>query len=308
MQVLLERALERRAEHARLAARQGSLTAALEAVSLEITKARGVLADEEQDVAKLESFSPTRIWAALRDTRLTDLDRERAERDAAAYAVAEAEARLATLQREADGLAAELVGYSTVEADLDAALRAKETWLQESGAPDSGELTEIGEERATLLARDKELMEAANAAVHARRLVATAEDQLRRARDWSNWDAFGGGGLFTDMMKYDRMDEAAGTLRSAGAALDVLSRELADVGMRVTAQLDVGGLDQAFDVWFDNIFSDLSVRSRVVHAHDAVRRVLERLVPLLGQLKVEIEAGAARLDELAARREALLGA
>jgi hypothetical protein len=113
------------------------------------------------------------------------------------------------------------------------------------------------------------------------------------------------------MMKYDRIDEAVGTLRAADRALKALSRELADVGMRVAASVNVRsvnvrGLDQAFDVWFDNIFSDLSVRSRVVDAHDTVRRVLAELVAMMSPLRADIDAGTARLAELNRRREELL--
>jgi hypothetical protein len=307
----LVRATERRAERSRLATRLESLRAAVDEAARSAATARTGLAEEERDVAKLESFSATRIWASLRDTRLSDLDRERAERDAAAYAVAEAEGRRAALQRDADALEAELATYASADDDHVAALVAKDTWVRENGAPGAEELAAIAEELGTLLARDKELMEAGRAAVEARRLLAEAEDRLRRARDWSNWDAFGGGGFFTDMMKYDRIDEAVGTLRAADRALKALSRELADVGMRVAASVNVRsvnvrGLDQAFDVWFDNIFSDLSVRSRVVDAHDTVRRVLAELVAMMSPLRADIDAGTARLAELNRRREELL--
>ena len=43
-----------------------------------------------------------------------------------------------------------------------------------------------------------------------------------------------------------------------------LARELADVGVRSTVErLQVDGLTRTFDVWFDNIFTDWSVKSRI---------------------------------------------
>jgi len=306
VQAELEQAAQRRAERNRLAQRSTELRGNVEAAASLVAAKRAALAVEERDVAKLESFSPTRIWASLRDTRSTDLDREKAEQVRAQYDLAVAEAAHGALARDAAALEVELEALADVDDHYRAALSAKDAWVRASGAPAAAELAAIADERGTISAEDKELMEAARAAVEARRLFASAEDMLGRALTWSNWDAFGGGGLFTDMMKYDRIDDAVAVLRQADQALKALSQELADVGMRAMASADVRGLAQTFDVWFDNIFSDLSVRSRVVDAHGAVRQVLAQLGKVLPELDLKIRAGQARLHELDRRREALL--
>src|SRR5690606_41433107 len=53
------------------------------------------LADELEDVAKLESMSMTRILSGLRGSRDVDLSREQAEAEAARYPAAGTEARRA---------------------------------------------------------------------------------------------------------------------------------------------------------------------------------------------------------------------
>jgi hypothetical protein len=306
VQAELEQAAQRRAERDRSAQRLTELRGQVEAAASQAAAKRTALAVEERDVARLESFSPTRIWASLRDTRSTDLDREKAEQVRAEYDVAVADAAHAALVRDAAALEVELESLGDADERYLAALTAKDEWVRASGAPEVAELAAIAEERGKVLAEDEELMEAARAAVEARRLLSLAQDMLGRALNWSNWDAFGGGGLFTDMMKYDRIDDAVAVLRQADQALKALSQELADVGMRAVAMADVRGLAQTFDVWFDNIFSDLSVRSRVVDAHGAVRQVLVQLGKVMPELETKIRAGEARLRELDRRREALL--
>ena len=74
-----------------------------EASAHDLVRARPKLADEEADVRRLESYSPTRIWAALRGSRDADLDREQAEQQAAEYAVARAEAWLRVAREERSG-------------------------------------------------------------------------------------------------------------------------------------------------------------------------------------------------------------
>ncbi|WP_435746363.1 hypothetical protein [Nocardioides sp. SYSU DS0663] len=80
------------AEQRRLAGRLDRGKAAVAAAEAAVTGARARLVAESPDVARLETFSPTRIWAGLRGSREVDLDRERAEEQAAEYAVAQAEA------------------------------------------------------------------------------------------------------------------------------------------------------------------------------------------------------------------------
>lgn len=60
------------------------------------------------------------------------------------------------------------------------------------------------------------------------------------------------------MMKYDRLDQVAAVLRDVDVALDRFSRELSDVQLAAVRGVQVDGLTRTFDVFFDNIFSDLA--------------------------------------------------
>ncbi|MET9023898.1 hypothetical protein ABZV93_28380 [Actinopolymorpha sp. NPDC004070] len=73
-------------------------------------------------------------------------------------------------------------------------------------------------------------------------------------------------------------------LHRADVALGRFSRELADVGFAGVGGVEVDGLTRTFDVFFDNIFSDMAVRSRIQDAgrkasaaRQAVRQALLRL-------------------------------
>ena len=75
----LEAALAAVAEHERLRERLGRAREAEEAARVAAVRARQELVIEEADVRRLESYSPTRIWASLRGNRDAELDREKAE-------------------------------------------------------------------------------------------------------------------------------------------------------------------------------------------------------------------------------------
>lgn len=302
----LEQAVAAREEHAQLVRRIDALRPALFDLEGEVDRRRAALADETADVERLESLSATGIWARLRGSHASELERETAERDAARYAAAEAEARLAVLRREKGALEERLAGLSQAEAEYHAALRAKEEWLAAAGEGPASEVAEIAERRGRLQALERETREAYDSGREALALLHQARSSLGSAGSWSTWDTFGGGGMFTDLMKYQKVDQATDAVRQADFALARFSHELADLSLDGVASVEVDTLMRTFDVWFDNIFSDLAVRSRIQDATDRVGRAAQQVELALHVVADKGRALQAELAELDRRREQLL--
>ncbi len=302
----LSEAVRDRAEQARLDARVRDAALALEAAEATVQQRRAALDRESRDVDRLESFSLTRIWAGLAGRRDADLDRETAEREAARYAVAEAEARRDIARREHDGLQAQRQALGDVDRRYRAALAAKDAWLRAGGGPVADEVVALAERRGLLRAEDVELAEAHDAGRRARNHLVEADRLLGSAESWSTWDTFAGGGMLTDMMKYGRIDDATDALRRADLALAAFARELADVGRPGVRGVEISGTAQFFDVFFDNIFSDFSVRSRVQDASARTRDGIARVDRALGEIAERGQAVQAELRDLERERERLL--
>ncbi|GMA38500.1 hypothetical protein [Mobilicoccus caccae] len=85
-------------------------------------------------------------------------------------------------------------------------------------------------------------------------------------------------------MKHQRLDEVTDQLQSASAVLDRFSRELADVDLPGVDAPVVDGLSRGIDIFFDNIFTDLSVRGRIKEAaaqlDDAIEKVSAAILEL----------------------------
>ena len=255
---------------------------------------RAALTDEERDVARLESMSWVRIWATLRGGRATDLERETAERDAARYAAAEAEHRASVAAVETQAIEDQLRQLGDVDAAWARVLADKERWLHGQASPAAARLLEIAARRGELAADSAENREAQQAGADAHRALGEGLELLRSAGSWSTWDAFGGGGLLTDLVKYDKLNQVQDLIRRADDALGRFARELADVGLDGVDPVQLDGLTRTFDVWFDNIFSDLAVRSRIGQATErveqavaAVERILAALRDKAGRLSAE---------------------
>lgn len=302
----LTAALEAVAEHERLCGRLARLQAAEASAEQAHAEAASTLVDEQEDVRALESFSPTRIWASLRGSRDTDLAQEQAEAQAAEYAVALARTRLLQARREVESVEASMAALGDVHARRAAALSAKEAWLREHDTAAGAALTELSEELARTRSEGVEVREALAAATAAVQALGAAQQLLGQARGWATYDTFFDGGFFGDMAKYDRMDQAAALMRTADLALRRLSAELADVGMGGVGGIEVTGMTRTFDVWFDNIFSDWSVRNRIGEAAQRVDAAARAVHDVAGRLTRRGRDLADAEASLVRRREELL--
>ena len=302
----IEQAAQARHEKQALVRRRAAAVAQVEELDQRVAELRSRLVEEQEDVEKLESFSFARVWAGVKGSRAGDLERETAERDAARYAVAEAEARRETARRYVEALDAQLRALGDVDAAFATALAAKEQWVAAHDAATAAQLVDIAQDKGRLTAEDREAREAHAAGLAARDLLTHAHQLLGSARSWSTWDTFGGGGLLTDMMKYDRIDQVAQVLRQADIALGRFSRELADVGHGPVHGVQVDGLTRTFDVFFDNFFSDLAVRARIQEATVRVETGLAAVGQVLDGLQHRGEQIQRELAELDERRQRLL--
>jgi hypothetical protein len=302
----LERAAQARRELDGLNERLTAGTGYLRSVEERVAELRGRLRAENEDVEKLESFSPTRIWATLKGSRAGDLDRETAEREAARYAVAEAEARREAAHRECASLAAQIDALGDVDALHARALAVKEEWAATNDPAVATALAEIAQRRGQLQARDKEAREAHDAGRTALDLLQQARQLLGSAESWSTWDTFAGGGMLSDMAKYNKLDQAAAVLHQADMALGRFSVELADVGLTAVPGVQVGTMTRTFDVFFDNIFTDMAVRSRIQDTSQRTAAAAHAVAQALARLEQTGHDIAAELAELDSRREQVL--
>lgn len=302
----LDAALDACAEHDRLVRQLGRARLDEHAARQEADSAAAAVDTEVGELDQLETLSVTRIWASLRGTRSSDLDRERAELEAARYTATVAAAKLEAAKVARTRLEAGLRALGDVDARREQALANEEARLRAAGGHDAAQLVEISDQLASHRARRGEVAEALAAAGTAQRALGAAEEVLVSAVNWAGVDVFLGGGLLTDMAKYERMDTATALLRDANEALRRLSAELADVGIAAVDGVEVAGMDRTFDIWFDNIFSDWSVAKRIEDALGRVQQALRTVAAADSTLTRRLADLDAQLQTLTAAREGLL--
>jgi len=122
----------------------------------------------------------------------------------------------------------------------------------------------------------QEIHEAINAADDALAALRRAEKSLSGAGGWGIWDMLGGG-FFSSLMKHSRIGDAQRDLEEARRALARFKNELADLGRVAEINLDMGDLLRFADFFFDNIFSDMMVQSKIREGQRQVRQAIDRI-------------------------------
>ncbi|MFI5953270.1 hypothetical protein [Cryptosporangium sp. NPDC051539] len=294
-------------EHELTARRLTDLERRLAGVEQEISARRAEAAVEDRDVARLEGLSLTRVLASLHGARDDELAREKAEADVARYRLAEAEARRDAATRGIAGARARLHALAGAPSTYASLLDLKEQRLRESGDPRAARLLALAADRGRLTAELTELREAQDAGRAAHAALFHVLSVLRSAAGWSTFDVLGGGGLST-MVKHSKLDDAARAAAYADQCLAALRIELADVavGAPIAPALVLSPTTRFVDVWFDNIFTDLSVGGRIGEARHRVADALRTCDQIIAHLDRRMATTGAALGEADTERQALL--
>ena len=303
---LLDAAARDVAERNRLWARRTSELVVVEACRREVQAARARLVDETTDVERLEHLSPARIWATLRNDRAERLDTERAEQQAAEYAVGVAEERLGAAERRLVALDRALTALGDVDTRHRQVLAAAETWVHQHGGAAASQLDAIAREAATVAAHQRETNEAYNAAQAAAAHLEVAADRLRGMRDFYQPFSFN---QLTLPGGFDAYDSLTTLMRNADLSLRWLSAELADLGWPGLASLgdvEVGDLTATLAFWTNDIFTDVAMANRFDYAGQRVMSVRHTVWQVQTALYAAGTDLAARAVSLAQRREDLL--
>lgn len=271
----LDRRLQESAESVR---RSDHLRRLCAATRTQIDEVRQAVAEhetrvdkEERDVTRLEEGFAG-FLAGLVGSREKRLTRERAEALAARQLLDGERLRLAALLEDQAGLERELGELRHAYEEYPRLLADKEQLLLRLGDPRAARLSELAAQLTEAGALIREHDEAHQAALAAQQALGRVLEHLGSARGHSTWDMLGGG-MMADAFEHDRLKQAEQAAWQAQRTLDVLARELADLGIRANPQLPKVDTRWFVDAFFDNIITDAIKHDRITRTHRGVEEV-----------------------------------
>ena len=166
---------------------------------------------------------------------------------------------------------------------------------------------EIKREQEFLLQQLVEIDEAIRAA---NRVIGTADNaiqHLESADSWATYDIWGGGGIISHMAKYDHIDDAQAAFNRLNSQVKDFQKELLDININTNySQLGIDSTTRAIDFWFDNIFTDFSVRDKIRDDMESVRNLRNRVTKSINMLKNNRAEVTKMFSEANARKHDLL--
>jgi len=261
------------------------------------------LTKEQLDVVKLGRFSfmnKINEWTGKWDEKMTKEINEATE---AELHYNEAEKNVIDLEAEVSGLQTELENpdFAYIDEEWADFLKEKETWIRRYDSVANNTLQKIADERVTLGSMAREIEEARDAGSKASRALDAALDKLGSAEGMSIWDTFLGGGLIVSALKYSEIDSSDDYIHRAQRALRHFETELMDVQNVASDSFTVNNNDifTFTDIFFDNIFSDWMVHSRITDAKSKLNTVLQdvrRVQDQLARKRDEVNHALEQLD------------
>ncbi|WP_433415429.1 hypothetical protein ACQP1V_37530 [Microtetraspora malaysiensis] len=297
-------ARERARRWERLTRQRATLAGQIDEVARLLAELERQLAKEDRDVVKLEQGG---FFASLFGTKEERLARERAEAEAVRQRVHGQRTRLEWLGADLRTAEASLAEVASADGELNGLLARKERMLLDSDDPRGRQLAGIAEQLAHVEADLREHEEARHAGMAAANGVGHVLRSLGGARGASTWDVLGGGTI-ADMVEHGHLRNADQAAWQAQRALDVFSRELADVGVVAHPRLPKVDTRWFADMVFDNVIVDVYRHQKITRTGQEVQEVARWIDGMLGQLAAQCEELSRQRDALATRRENLLEA
>lgn len=260
------------------------------------------LTKEQQDVIRLGKFSflnKIKEWTGKWDE---EMEKEIAEAAEAELRYNEAVKTVADMEMEVEKLR-ELLNnpdYLYIDDDWADFMKEKEAWIRQHDTIANQTLQRITDDRVRLHSMQREIKEAFEAGSTAIRALNYAIDKLSSAEGMSLWDTFLGGGIIVSALKYSEMSSSEDHIHLAQRALRNYKTELMDVQNIASESFEVNQRDifTFTDIFFDNIFSDWMVHSRITDAKRQLTGVLKdvrRVQDQLARKQDEIDSELIRL-------------
>jgi hypothetical protein len=166
---------------------------------------------------------------------------------------------------------------------------------------------ELQKEQEFLASQLVETEEALRAANRVLNTASSAQKHLDSAESWATFDVWSRGGIISHLAKYEHIDDAQMEFNRLNSQVKDFEKELLDVSIQDTYNsLGIDSTTRAIDFWFDNIFTDLSVRDKIRDDMENLRILCNKISTAINKLEINRVEVKKKLAETAIRKHDLI--
>lgn len=259
------------------------------------------LKKENLDVEKLEGLSLSNIIYTISGRKLEKMEKEKQEAIAAKLKYDVACEELNDLSEEISKLRKRINEFGDLDNEYKELIKEKEKMLSSTSKNISDKLNKIMDRQSSIISEKKEIKEAIDAGKDLRNSLNYASRSLDSARDWGVWDMVGGG-MISTMVKHSKIDEARNEINNVQVLAKRFHRELQDIGQSISINIDISSFLTFADYFFDGIFVDWAVQSKINDARYNVNDAICKVDNILSKLEREYTAISDEYEKLEKER------
>ena len=169
----------------------------------------------------------------------------------------------------------------------------------------SRRLGEVAQKLEHVAGELREIQEAVQAGLTAQQALRELRDSLEGAEHWGIWNDVSGAGIMSTFAKHGCLDDVPDAAYEARRNLSFFRVELADVPQELVPDLAMENFIAFADYFFDGLFADLFVRSRIQEARRQVETVTAQVSEMISRLRNERESLEEQQGQLEWERERL---
>ncbi len=239
---------------------------------------------ELEDVDRLSRKSFTSLIYTVLGSREEKEYKEKEEAQAAQLKLDEVRRQIEEIKYKLSVLQGEKNKFESCEKEYTILYNQKFDQIKTSNTPEAQRITIFEDNISTCESNIRELEEAISSGSLVLDRIIDVESSLNSAKGWGTWDMLGGG-LVSDLAKHSHIDKAKAASRDVQDLLNDFHSELADININSSITIEIDGFTKFADFFFDGIFADWVVQSRITDSLDSVMNVRSKVEEILIRLE-----------------------
>ncbi len=245
-----------------------------------IDEMKKIMEKEQKDVDKLENFSLSAIISDLLGNKEEKLNKERKEAYEAKMKYNSCVIQLQSVNSDIKYYQDKFNELIDCEEEYKQLLQEKKELLR-----DKLEVIELDNKISDSLHFQDEINEAIEESKKAILICEKVLSHLNDANDFATFDILVKGGYLMHALKYDVIDKALEEINQLQVQLNKLKTELVDVQINQEIKISINSFDRNVDLWVDNIFTDYSVKDKIIQSIDQTKNTMGMIREL--QIKLD---------------------
>ncbi|MGX4599535.1 hypothetical protein [Faecalimicrobium sp. JNUCC 81] len=252
----------------------------------ELNKLENNLRREKRDVDNLKTLSLSNLVSTVMGNKAEKMEKEEKEYIMAKIQYDSCQSKVSSIKSNINDTIKILSSLAKYEEEYANLLKKKIELINIYGDENTkNKIIDLEEKIDNYLKEIKEINESISVGNSLMVEIAQAKKLLNSAKNWSTFDILGGD-LLSSMAKHSKIDEAQAHFSRISNLTRSFNKELRDVNI---SGVGFSSTTKTFDIFFDNIFSDLSVDKHINESYDKVCNLERNVESILKKLKSDKE-------------------